>query len=405
MSVTIEEQRGRRAKLIEEMRDIQKGADATGRDLTAEEAQEFERREGEFDTLTADIGRREKLAGFAESVQGPNPAVEDVQPEARQVSSDPKEQAALELRAFEKVLRNKGHLGSLNKEERGALQVGDASEFGVTVPKAFHAQLVESMREFGVVGDLATHISTGDSGQLTIPKVTANTAASWTAEEAGYSESEPASGSITLDAYKLGFISKVSEELLHDSAFDVLGWIAQDSGKALGLKSNEAYAIGASGSTTTPEGLVTKASTGVTTAVNTGFTADELIDTYHSLLSPYRKNASWIMNDSTVKVARKFKDTTNQYLWQPGLAAGQPDTLLGRPVYTDPNVAAVAASARVAVFGDIAQAYIVRDVQDAQTQILTELYAANGQVGFRTFLRTDGDVRDTAAVKALVIKT
>lgn len=407
MSVTIEEQRSKRAQLIEEMRDIQKGADATGRDLTAEEAQEFERREEAFDKLTADIERRERLAGFSETVQGPNPAVQDVEAdEVRQVVSvDPEEQRAIEVRAFEKVLRHKGDMGKLEKEERAALQVGTDSEGGYTVPKAFLAQLVESMREFGIIGSLATHISTSESGQLTVPKVATNASATWTAEEAGYTQSEGTFGQVVLDAYKLGVISKISDELIHDSAFDLLGWLAKDHGEALGLKSNEAYAIGASGSTTTPEGLVTKASAGVTTAVNTGFTVDEVIDTYHSLGLPYRANASWIMNDSTLKVIRKFKDTTNQYLWQPGLQAGVPDTLLGRPVYTDPNVAAVAASARVAVFGDIAKGYVVRDVEGTSVKVLNELYAANGQVGFRTSFRTDGDIWDSAAVKALVIKT
>lgn len=403
MSVTIiEDLRARRKGLLEEMRSITEGAEAADRDLTAEEAQEFERREADFDAISGRVERLEKADERAAAIQGENPAKVDVTPV---VSADPAEQREIEIRAFEKVLRSKGDMSRLEKEERAALQVNTDSEGGFTVPKAFSDQLVQSMREFGVINGLATHIQTGESGTLTIPKVATNATAVWTDEEAPYTQSEGTFGSITLGAFKVGAISKISDELIHDSAFDLLSWLATDQGEALGMKTGEAYAVGAASSTTTPEGLVTKATAGVTTAVNTGFTADEVIDVYHSLGQPYRPNASWLMNDSTLKVVRKFKDTTNQYIWQPGLQAGQPDLLLGRPVYTDPNIAAVAASARVAVFGDIAKAYIIRDVEGPTVKVLNELYAVNGQVGFRSSLRTDGDLRDANAVKALVIKT
>lgn len=405
MSVSmIEDLRARRKGLLDEMRSIQSAAEAADRDLTAEEAQEFERRESDFDAISERVDRLEKLEGLAVDSHRANPALVDSDSEPT-VSVDPAEQREVERRAFENVLRNKGDMSKLAKEERAALQVGTGSEGGFTVPDAFLRQIVESMREFGVINALATHITTGDNGQLSIPTVATNATATWTAEEAPFTQAEGTFGEIVLNAYKVGVISKISDELIQDSAFDLLGWLAKDHGEALGLKTGEAYAVGAGNSTTTPKGLFNRATAGVTTAVNTGFTTDELIDLVHSVSAPYRANASWIINDATVKIVRKFQDQDDQYIWQPGLQAGTPDLLLGRPVYTDPHVDTVAATKKVAVFGDIEKGYIIRDVEGVTVKVLNELYAANGQVGFRTSLRTDGDVRDSAAVKSLVIKT
>lgn len=404
MSVSIiEDLRARRKGLLDEMRSIQSAAEAADRDLTAEESQEFERREADFDAISGRIDRLEKMEGYAVDSQRENPAIEDTD-EAPAVSADPAEVREIERRAFEKVLRNKGDLSRLDRDERAALQVGTDSEGGYTVPDSFARQIVESMREFGVVNGLATHITTGDNGDLQIPTVATNATAAWTAEEAGYTQAEGTFGQITLKAYKVGVISKISDELVVDSAFDLLGWLARDHGEALGLKTGEAFSVGAANSTTSPKGLLNRATVGVTTAANTGFTSDELIDTQHSVTSPYRANSVWLMNDATVKVVRKFKDNDGQYLWQPSVQAGSPDLLLGSPVFTDPNIDTVAATKVVAAYGDVAAGYIIRDVEGITVKILSELFAANGQIGVRTSLRTDGDLRDSAAVKTLKIK-
>jgi HK97 family phage major capsid protein len=107
-----------------------------------------------------------------------------------------------------------------------------------------------------------------------------------------------------------------------------------------------------------------------------------------------------VANDSTIKLVRKLKDTTNQYLWQPGLQAGEPDTLLGKPVYADPDMPAATTGLVSALFGDFSY-YWIRDVNGIAFQRLNELYAENGQVGFRAYHRTDGKLLNTAAVKKL----
>lgn len=398
--IDIEDLRAKRKGHVDAMRTIQAAADNAERDLTGEEVGEFEKRENAYNAVSEDIARREKLEGFATDAASPveeNPAKRDSAPV---VSNDPAEQSEIETRAFEKIVRNRGRADGLDKHERAALQVDTDSEGGYTVPKAFERTLIESKREFGVIDQLASHITTGDSGDLSIPTVATNSTGTWVAEEGPYQESEGTFGTVTLKAYKAAVIAKVSDELLHDSAFDILGWLAKDQGEALGKLTGTAYANAAANASTSPQGLVNLATVGKTGAANTAVTGGELMNMYHSIIGPYRQNAVWVMNDATVADVRGLTEAVNgQYLWQPGLQAGIPDTLLGRPLYTDTNVPVLTKNAPSFLFGDIASAYIIRDVEGITVKVLNELYAANGQVGFRASLRTDGKLRDAAAVR------
>ena len=158
---------------------------------------------------------------------------------------------------------------------------------------------------------------------------------------------------------------KVSEELLNDSVFDLESYIAKEFARRIGAKEEEAFFTGdGSGK---PLGVLAAtggAETGVTSASSTAITADELMDLFYSLKSPYRKKAVWVLNDSTIKAVRKLKDSTGQYLWQPSLMAGTPDTLLGRPVKTSAYMPVIAAGAKTIAFGDFSYYWIAdrRDV-------------------------------------------
>ena len=139
---------------------------------------------------------------------------------------------------------------------------------------------------------------------------------------------------------------------------------------------------------------------GVTTAGSTAITLDEMLDLFYSLKSPYRKRASFVMNDATVKAIRKLKDSTGQYLWQPSIKEATPDTILNRPLYTSAYVPNIAASAKTVVFGDLGY-YWVADRQGRVFKRLNELYAATGQVGFIATQRVDGKLILPEAVKIL----
>ena len=215
-----------------------------------------------------------------------------------------------------------------------ALRIGADTEGGYLVPDEYEHTLVEALMEENIFRSLA-HIIRIASGERKIPVVSSKGTASWIEEGGAFPESDDTFGQVTIGAYKLGTTIKVSEELLNDSVFDLENYIAREFARRIGAKEEEAFFTGdGSGK---PLGVLADkggAEIGVNAASATTITADELLDLYHSLLSPYRKKAVWVVNDSTIKAIRKLKDNNGQYLWQPGLIANAPDTILGRPVKT-----------------------------------------------------------------------
>jgi HK97 family phage major capsid protein len=284
-----------------------------------------------------------------------------------------------------------------------ALQIGTDSEGGYLVPDEFERTLVESLEEENIFRQLAKVIQTS-SGDRKIPVVASKGTASWIDEEGAFTESDDAFGQVSIGAYKLGTMIKVSEELLNDSVFDLESYISREFGRRIGAKEEEAFFTGdGSGKPTGVLAASGGAQTGITAASATAITADELIDLFYALNSPYRKNAVWLLNDATVKAVRKLKDAQGQYLWQPSLVAGTPDTILGRPVKTSAYMPTLAASAKTVAFGDFGY-YWIADRQGRSFKRLGELYAANGQVGFLGSQRVDGKLILPEAIKLLVQK-
>jgi HK97 family phage major capsid protein len=274
-----------------------------------------------------------------------------------------------------------------------------------TVKVSFYDQLVAHLIEVsGILQAGPTVLRTSTGEQIQVPKTTAHSSATLTAEAATIAASDPVFGQIPLDAYKYATLIQVSNELVNDTSVDLMGYLAMQAGRAAG-NAFGTQAITGTG-TNQPNGLATAATTGVTggAGVTGAFTADNLIDLMFSVIAPYRSSPScaWLMRDATLANVRKLKDTTNQYLWQPSIQVGVPDMLLGKPVYTDPNVAAVGLSARSVLFGDISQ-YFVRWVQDIRFERSDEFAFSSDLVTFRCILRADGDLVDTTgAVKAFV---
>ncbi|NCC37445.1 MAG: phage major capsid protein, partial [Chloroflexia bacterium] len=139
---------------------------------------------------------------------------------------------------------------------------------------------------------------------------------------------------------------------------------------------------------------------GVNAASATALNADEVIDLYYALRSPYRKNAVWVTNDATVKALRKLKDGNGQYIWQPSLTAGTPDTILSCPVKTSAYMPEIASGAKTLAFGDFSY-YWIADRQGRTFKRLGELFAPTGQVGFLGSQRVDGRLILGEAVKVL----
>jgi HK97 family phage major capsid protein len=225
--------------------------------------------------------------------------------------------------------------------------------------------------------------------------------ASWVDEEGAIPESDDSFGQVSIGAYKLGTMIKVSEELLNDSVFPLESYISREFARRIGNKEEEAFFIGdSSGKPTGIFAATGGAELGVTTAGATAITLDEVLDLFYSLKAPYRNKSVFIMNDSTVKAIRKLKDGQGQYLWQPSIQAGTPDTILNRPLYTSSYVPAIEAGAKTIAFGDFSY-YWVADRQGRVFKRLNELYAVTGQVGFVATQRVDGKLILPEAIKVL----
>lgn len=272
---------------------------------------------------------------------------------------------------------------------------------GYLVPEEFETQIITGLDEANVIRSLAKVITTHHDRK--IPIAVGHSVATWTAENAAYTESNPTFGQKQIDAFKLTDLIRVSVELLQDAAFPLEQYIANEFARAFGIAEEQAFCVGTG--VNQPTGIFTASggAVGVTSASATAITVDEIISLVYALKSPYRRNAKFLMNDATVSLLRKLKDNNGAYLWQPSVQAGQPDKLLGYDLYTSPYVPTVEAGAFAIAFGDF-QNYWIGDRAGRTVQRLNELYATNGQVGYVATERVDGKVILAEGIQLLQMK-
>jgi HK97 family phage major capsid protein len=393
------ELRVKRARIWEEAKSFLDSHRNENGILTAEDTEAYERMEQDIVNLGKEIDRQERADAIERELNKPTAAPLTSKPDG--AKADMKTgRASDEYKAnFWNAMRSKFPSSAVIN----ALQVGTETEGGYLVPDEFEHTLIEALEEENFFRRIATVIHS-NSGDRKIPVVASKGTAAWIDEEGTYGESDDAFGQISLGAYKLGTLIKVSEELLNDSAFPLENYITREFGRRIGTKEEEAFFIG--DGTGKPTGILAEtggAEIGVTTASGTAITADEVIDLYYSLRVPYRKKAKWIMNDTTVSALRKLKDSTGQYLWEPSLVAGTPNKILGCEVITSPFMPTIAAGAKGIAFGDFSY-YWIADRTGRTFKRLNELYAATGQVGFIGNQRVDGKLILPEAIKVLKLK-
>ncbi|NFK79423.1 phage major capsid protein [Clostridium botulinum] len=393
------ELREKRAKIWEDAKKFLNSKRNESGFISAEDTETYEKMEADVVNLGKEIDRLERQAALdLELSKATSTAIRNI-PNGNLNGETKIGRATDEYKkAFWKAMKNKNSLDIQN-----ALQVGTDSEGGYLVPDEFEKTLIESLEEQNIFRQLANVITTS-SGDKKIPVVASKGTASWVDEEGAIPESDDAFSQVSIGAYKLATMIKVSEELLNDSVFNLESYIAKEFARRIGAKEEEAFFIGdGSGKPTGIFNATGGASLGVTAASATAITLDEIMDLFYSLKSPYRKNAVFTMNDATVKVIRKLKDSNGQYLWQPSVTAGEPDTILNRPVKTSAYVPTLDTGAKPIAFGDFSY-YWVADRQGRSFQRLNELYAATGQVGFKATQRVDGKLILPEAIKVLQMK-
>ena len=396
----LREKRAKAWDAAKQFLDAKRGADGM---LSEEDTAAYDKMEQDVMNLGKEIERLERQAAIDAELSKATSTPLTGKPGAK-MGKDDKEKtgrASDEYRgSFWNAMRVKAPMPSV----LNALQEGTDSEGGYLVPDEFERTLVEALEEENVFRTLA-HVIKTSSGDRKIPVVASKGTASWVDEEGAYQESDDEFSQVSIGAYKLGTMIKVSEELLADSVFDLEAYISKEFARRIGAREEESFFTGdGSGK---PLGILATtggAEVGVTAASATAITADEVIDLFYSLKTPYRKNAVWVLNDATVKQIRKLKDSTGQYLWQPSLVAGTPDTILGRPVKTSAFMPVAAAGAKTIAFGDF-KYYWIADRQGRTFKKLSELYAANGQIGFLGTQRVDGKLILPEAIKVLQQKS
>lgn len=371
-----------------------------GGNVSAEDAATYGKMEKEVTDLTHDIERLQRQEAIDAMLNQPTSAPITGKPGTPK--DEHPEMAGTASKAYRAAFWD-----SIRKQKwydvNNVLEVGTDPNGGYLVPDEYEKQLVQALTDENFFRSLA-HVIQTDSGTHSIPVVASHGTAAWMEENGLYPESDDTFDKISLSAYKLGTAIKVSEELMNDSVFDIEDYIASEFARRIGAAEEEAFLTG--DGSKKPEGVFTKVgkTTGATTEIaNTTISFDAIMDVFHSLRSVYRNKAVWILNDSTVKALRKIKDNNGNYIWQPSVVANQPDTILNRPYYTSIYAPELAAGKVPILFGDFSY-YWIADRQGRTFKKLSELYAANGQIGFLASERVDGKLILPEAVKGLSVK-
>lgn len=373
MSEFIKTQQELRANLTEQIREVIDTAETEGRGLDASELEKIDR-------IEADIRRAD---------------------EAIEVANRNEE------RKTEAAVAAKGFIPSAY-EDRSASDVFRALAFGEersyefskraalapttnTVPKSFYDEVFDVARLTGPMLDVSEVINTTSGEDLTIPTLTAYSTAALVAAAGTVAASEPTYSSITLGAYKYGFLIQAASELVTDAGFDLAAHLANQAGNAIGYAVNSALTTGDGSSK--PNGVVTAAGSGVTggTGVSGAFTADNLIDLAYGVDGAVRRlpGAAYMANGASIGIMRKLKDTAGNYLYQIGV--GQPDQFAGFNVIENPHVADAAVDAKSVLFGDM-NSYKVRVAGGIQVASSADYAFNTDLMTWRFLIRLDGDL-------------
>jgi HK97 family phage major capsid protein len=389
MSDYIRQQAEARAKAWEEAKALLDSAAAEKRDLSAEENQTYDR-------IMADLDSRSQVIETMNAqAERENRAAEAMKGFEAQVKPSVAVPAIDEAELIRSLAR--GEIRSHSFEKRDVTK----GSTGAPVPTSFYDQVIMLARHVGPMLETSTILNTAGGENLQIPSLSAYSTGTVTSEAGTIGESDPTFNAFkTLGAYKYSFLTQISREMVEDAGVDILGFLATQTGNALGYAVNGALTTGTG--TTQPTGIVTAAGSGITgsTAVSGAFTADNLIDLVYSVDTAGRTlpGTGWQMNAQAISAVRKLKDTAGQYLFSPSLTADARDLLLGYPIFENPAMAAPATSAKSVIFGHL-PSYFARTVGGLRLDRSDDYAFQNDLITFRATMRVDGNLIQTSHVK------
>lgn len=404
--MTLQEKIDKRAGLVVQMRSLLDTANKANRDLNADEQTTYNAMEKDVDILGAQIERENKLKTSEDFLRNQRDGAyrADLNEGGRRARNGFRKDPAYKA-AFEEGFLRLGKNG-MGPQHFNVLTVGADADGGYLVPEEYENAIIKKQYEIDPIRQYATVLTTGSDRN--IPVRTGIPTFSWLGEGATYSASASTYGTVLIQAHKVGGEVLISEELLQDSATPMEGEIAETAGLAFAEVESTAFGSGTGvgqplglWSTTAVAGTNVGGVTGAASASAT-YIPDDFVNLYHSLGVPYRANASWLMHDNGVKLARKIVTGISgdkTYIWQPGLTAGAPDTILGRPVVVSKGATAPAISAKSIIFGNL-KAYRIQDRLGMSMKRLSELHALAGQIGFLFTKRVDAKLTDANAIVA-----
>lgn len=350
--------------------------------LSAADGETYDRMEKEITDLTKEIDRLNRQAAIEAQLSKPTSAPLSGKPSAGGEKPERKGRASDQYaRDMLTAMRTNFHQVS------DLLQEGVDADGGYLVPEEWDSRLIDVLNEENIMRGLATQITT--SGEHKINIAGAKPTAAWIEEGGALQFTDAKFGQKILDAHKLHVAVKVTEELLYDSMFDLASYITTQFGIAIANAEEDAFLNGDGKGKPTGIFDATNGGTVAKTLTGTKLGTDDVLDLVYALKRPYRKKASFIMNDQTLAALRKLKDNNGSYIWQPSYQAGEPDRLLGYAVHTSAFAPELAADKPVMAFGDFSY-YNIGDRGTRSMQELRELFAGNGMIGYVAKERVDG---------------
>lgn len=419
----ITELREKQAKLVAEARELIDQIDDDTDEARAKELEaSYDKAMAEHDKIEARIEKEERLAQAEKAMDAPDPrrpnaGTRDADPKKPGLEDNDETRAQVFKRWVQHGMEALGHeermlmadmQTALPKEARA--QATTTTAGGYTIPEGFLPEITKTMAMWGPMLDpgITRVVMTATGNDLPWPTMddTANEGAIL-GENVQIGEQDITFGQKTLNAFLYtSKLIRVSYQLLQDSAFNVEGEIIRPAfGERLGRIGNRHLTVGTGVSQ--PNGIVTASSAGYTASVGGAVSFDDIIELEHSVDPAYRQapTCRFMFNDATLKYLRKLKDGDGNYLWQPADArTGAPASILSRPYSVNQAMDDIGGSTKPVVFGDFNK-YIVRLVREFTMIRLVERYADYLQVGFFAFMRMDGELADTGAVKHLVMQS
>lgn len=356
--------------------------------LKEEDVQTYNEMEAKIAQFSSEIERVSRMEQMEKELSKPMNTPLTGKPMAEKMQSEKEQKNAMHKDAMLKALR------SNFRQVDNVLQEKVDADGGYLVPEEYDSRLIQSLEGENIMRQLGHTLTTSGDHKINIAATTP--AAAWIDEGGQLTFGEATFKQALLDAHKLHVAIKVTEELLYDSAFNLENYILEQFGKALANAEEDAFLNG--DGTGKPTGVFHQTNGGTYLTEVATLKADDIINLIHALKRPYRKGAVFILNDKTIATIRKLKDNNGAYMWQPSYQVGEPDRLLGYPVYTSQ----FAPENKIA-FGDFSY-YNIGDRGTRSFKQLTELFAGNGMIGFVAKERVDGKLILKEAVQILPIK-